>query len=52
MIPLLLQYIGQKGITKMINSLTRINCDECHGHGVIFWGNDEDYDVEPCECVL
>ena len=35
----------------MINTLTRINCDECHGHGVIFWGNNEDYDVEPCECV-
>jgi hypothetical protein len=35
----------------MINSLTRIECDECNGEGLIFWGNDTDYDVEPCECV-
>ncbi len=37
----------------MIQALTRIECSDCHGYGVIFWGNNnEDYDVEPCECVL
>ena len=35
----------------MINALERINCDECHGHGVIFYGDNDDYGVEPCECV-
>jgi hypothetical protein len=35
----------------MINTLERINCDECHGHGVIFYGDNDDYGVEPCECV-
>ena len=35
----------------MINSLQRINCDECYGHGVIFYGDNDDYAVEPCECV-
>jgi hypothetical protein len=35
----------------MINSLTRIECDECNGVGLIFWGNDLDYDVEACECI-
>ncbi len=27
-------------------------CDECDGSGLIFWGNDLDYDVEPCDCAL
>jgi len=35
----------------MINALTRINCDECSGNGLIFWGDNDNYDVEPCECV-
>jgi len=35
----------------MINAIERINCDECYGHGVIFYGDDDNYDVEPCECV-
>jgi len=39
-----------KGI-KMINSIERINCDECYGHGVIFYGDNDDYGIEPCECV-
>jgi hypothetical protein len=36
----------------MINSVMTFACDECDGHGVIFWGNDLDYDVEPCNCAL
>lgn len=36
---------------EMIKSVERINCDECYGHGVIFYGDDETYDIEPCECV-
>lgn len=35
----------------MINAITRIECDECLGYGVIFWGDETNYDVEPCECV-
>lgn len=35
----------------MINTATQIFCDECLGYGVIFWGDEKDYDVEPCECV-
>jgi len=34
----------------MINTLMRFDCDECNGQGLIFWGNDLDYDVEQCEC--
>lgn len=35
----------------MIDSLTRIDCNDCNGVGVIFWGNGLDFDVEPCDCV-
>jgi len=34
----------------MINTLMRFECGECNGAGLIFWGNDLDYDVEKCEC--
>ena len=34
----------------MINTVMRFDCDECNGAGLIFWGNDLDYDVEKCEC--
>ena len=34
----------------MINSVMSFPCNECNGIGLIFWGNDNDYDVEPCEC--
>jgi len=28
-----------------------VDCDECNGGGFIFFGNDEDYSVMPCDCV-
>ena len=34
----------------MINSVMAFDCDECNGAGLIFWGNDLDYDVEKCDC--
>ena len=33
----------------MINSVMRFDCDECSGSGLIFWGDDLNYDVEKCE---
>jgi hypothetical protein len=35
----------------MINTVQRFDCSECKGVGLLFWGNDLDYDVIPCECV-
>ena len=35
----------------MINSVLQIECSDCNGHGVIFFGNDNDFDCEPCDCV-
>jgi hypothetical protein len=27
------------------------NCDECGGAGFLFWGTENNYDVEPCYCI-
>ena len=35
----------------MINSVKVIDCDTCRGVGLIFIGDNEDYNVEPCECI-
>jgi hypothetical protein len=35
----------------MINSVFRTECDECNGYGLIFWGNNQDYEVIACECA-
>lgn len=34
----------------MINSVMRVDCSECNSTGLIFFGNDLDYDVETCDC--
>ena len=34
----------------MINSVMSIKCDECKGYGYLFFGNENDYDVETCDC--
>jgi hypothetical protein len=34
----------------MINDVMRFDCDECSGSGLIFWGDNLNYDVEKCEC--
>ena len=26
-------------------------CDECGGAGFVFWGDENNYDVETCDCV-
>ena len=36
---------------KMKNLLDEIlNCSDCNGQGVNYWGNGEDYDFEYCDC--
>jgi hypothetical protein len=34
----------------MINSVLTIPCEECNSTGLIFFGNDLDFDVETCVC--
>ena len=26
-------------------------CQVCHGTGVLYYGDDNEYDVEPCQCI-
>ena len=35
----------------MINSIYVADCSVCSGKGIIFFGDNEDYAIEPCECV-
>ena len=39
-----------KGNKEMLNAITKIDCNDCHGAGFIFWGDEDTYDVEMCEC--
>jgi hypothetical protein len=34
-----------------LTDVTAIACDDCGGAGIIFWGNENDFDCEPCDCV-
>jgi hypothetical protein len=34
----------------MINSVMSFDCNDCNGQGLIFWGDNLDYNVEKCEC--
>ena len=35
----------------MLNAITKIDCSGCYGAGYIFYGDENDYHIEPCECV-
>ena len=34
----------------MINSVMSFDCSDCNGQGLIFWGDNLDYNVEKCDC--
>ena len=34
-----------------LSEIIGMACDECNGAGFVFFGNSEDYDVIPCDCV-
>jgi len=44
--------ITEKKGSQMINSVYMTDCSACGGHGVIFFGDNYDYNIEPCECVV
>ncbi len=29
-----------------------ISCDFCYGKGWLYYGNEDNYNVDPCECNL
>jgi hypothetical protein len=35
----------------MIKEIISVACDDCGGAGFLFFGSENDYDVEPCDCV-
>jgi hypothetical protein len=37
---------------KQLIEVVSAPCDECGGAGFVFFGNEYDYDVEPCDCVV
>lgn len=34
-----------------LSEIIAVACDTCNGAGFIFFGNDNDFDVETCSCV-
>jgi hypothetical protein len=34
-----------------LTSIVAIDCDECGGAGFLFFGNENNFDVEACDCV-
>ena len=36
----------------MINSVMSFACNECNGYGYLFFGDNENFDVEACDCAL
>jgi hypothetical protein len=34
-----------------LKEIIAVACDECNGAGFIFFGDDNNFDVEPCDCV-
>ena len=34
-----------------LKEIISVACDDCGGAGFIFFGNENDFDVEPCDCV-
>ena len=35
-----------------LNDILAIECDECGGAGFIFFGDNDNFDIEPCDCVI
>jgi hypothetical protein len=36
---------------KNLSEIIAVACDECNGAGFVFFGDENNYDVEPCNCV-
>lgn len=34
-----------------MKEIIAVACEDCGGAGFIFYGNENDFDVEPCDCV-
>jgi len=34
------------------NLLSVLSCQTCYGQGWLYYGNEEDWNIDPCECNL
>ena len=34
-----------------LTNIIAIDCDECGGAGFLFFGDNDNFDVEPCDCL-
>lgn len=34
-----------------MKDIIAVACEDCGGAGFLFFGNENDFDVEPCDCV-
>ena len=34
-----------------LTNILAIDCDECGGAGFLFFGDNDNFDVEPCDCL-
>ena len=34
-----------------LTNILAVDCDECGGAGFLFFGDNDNFDVEPCDCV-
>jgi hypothetical protein len=39
-------------MVKDVKEIIAVACDECGGAGFLFWGDENNYDVEACECAV
>ncbi len=43
--------IERKEKMKLYQTLT-FDCSTCYGKGYLFYGDNEDYNIDPCDCVV
>ena len=34
-----------------MKEIIAVECNECNGAGFVFWGDDNNFDVETCDCI-
>lgn len=35
-----------------LTDILAIECEECGGAGILFFGDNDNFDCEPCDCVI
>jgi hypothetical protein len=35
-----------------LTNILAVDCEDCGGAGFLFFGDNDSFDVEPCDCVI